>query len=396
MYPKVLHSISAIAGFFAILFLVISCDSGIFEPPPNPTHGDGSVDPFPNDRDPAVLERIVPTAGFAGDPAVISGSGFREGPEKNMVNIGDAVADIVEIPDTTELHIIIPENESGNQPVRVGIWGSDLWSNSLSFKYEADFLRMDFEIDNPGGIALDDENSLYISSVVDGAVYKIASAQDSVKSTYATAAVRGKLEFGPDGYLYIATTTGLSRIPPGGGSVESVVDEANIVDFDWNANGDMYLLVGGSQIKLYKGGSDTEVIDGASVSQGQQLRVFADSVYVTELFNRRVSRFEIMGDELGPKETVLASTYFLTGLDIGEDGSLYVGTHSNGTVVKARQDRENDSDIEEFPLGEDQVIEGNVGPVYNHNTVIYVITPNDNMIYRIFVGESNAPRLGRE
>lgn len=381
-----------LAGTALFLF---SCDGPDF-----PTYN-GETDPFPLDSDPPELSDIVPEAGFPGDEAFISGSGFQEEEEKNLINIGTGTAEIVEIT-SAGIRVRVPHNENGHQRVRAAVWGSDLWSNELSYEYLDDFAEMGLEIMNPGGVAVDDEGSLYASSIDDEAVYRI-DVLDSARTTYASFTVRGPMEFGPEGYLYVVGTEGLVRIPPGGGSHEVVVEISNLTDFDWNSNGDIYLLHANT-ISRYSNGQLDQGL--RSVTQGSRMRIFDNYLYVTELTRSRVSRFEFTPDGLGELEVYANIGTPLSGLDVDANGNVYAAGFIREYVFKISPDREDDSDVEQIPNEADQAnpfrsIEDRVADIYLHNTVMYLVQNRGQsgqigQIWRIFIDEPAAPKVGRE
>jgi hypothetical protein len=370
------------------------------EGPLHPNYFDTpELDPFPGGATPPSIETVTPDRGFAGDEAVISGGPFPTDKKRVMVNVGVRAAEILELTES-EITIRLPLNASGDQRVRVSVWGAETWSNALTYAYLSDFVRIDAGIANPGGVAVDDEGNLYISSTSAAAIYRIDLA-DSVRTTYASLPVTGPMEFGPNGNLYVVTSAGLSRVTPGG-TVEVVTAVSGLMDFDWDENGNIYLLRG-PQILLYAGGTQTPV---AAVTQGQRIRVFDGHVYVTELTRSRVARFAIQGDTLGPLEINFFGGTALKGLDIDRNGTLYASAYIRDYIMKAEQGREDDSDIEEIPDAAQRAnpfrrISTRIGEVYIHNSVMYVVpdvaaSGTEGSVWRIFIDERNAPRYGRD
>jgi len=377
-------------------FFFFSCNGPDF-----PTYNGGVDDPFPLDSDPPELVEILPEAGFPGDEAFISGSGFKQNEEQNLINIGSGVAEIVEI-NSDGIRVRVPQNENGQQQVRATVWGSDLWSNELYYKYLDDFAEMGLEMMNPGGVAVDDEGSLYASSIDDEAVYRI-DVQDSVRTVYASFTVSGPMEFGPGGYLYSVGSEGLMRIPPGGGSNEVVVEISNLTDFDWDSNGDIYLMHANTLSRYSNGQLDQGL---RSVTQGSRMRIFNGHLYVTELTRSRVSRFEITPDGLGELEIYASMGTPLSGLDVDANGNVYAAGFIREYVFKIAPDREDDSDVEQIPNEADQAnpfrsIDDRVADIYLHNTVMYLVQNRGQagqigQIWRIFIDEPAAPKVGRE
>ena len=376
-------------SLFLILFLS-ACDG-----PTQPNYYGSDNDPYPGGGEPPTLVSVEPDRGFAGDEVVIIGDGFRTDTVETLINFGTAVADIVAFSDSG-VTVRVPANESGDQRLRAAIWGAEEWSNELSFTYLQDYVEFDLAIPGPKGVAVDDEDHLFIGSADDQAVYRI-DAVDSSVTTYASLPVTGPMEFGPNGDLYVVTANGIDRIAPDGG-VSNVVSLGNVTDFDWDANGDLYVLAP-TRIHRFRGGSLTEV---ATVTMAQRLRVFDGYVYVSELTRARVSRFQITSDGLGELEVYFNAGTPIAGLDIDADGNVYAGGFVRDYVLKAGPDRVDDSDILEIPNEEDRAnpfrnVSNRLGTVYLHKSVMYLVQDDPaGSVWRIFIGEQNAPRYGRE
>jgi hypothetical protein len=271
----------------------------------------------------------------------------------------------------------------------------------MSVFYLSDFVEVKYNIINPRGVAVDDGGNLFIGSANDQAVYRI-DAIDSVKTTFAELPVTGPMEFGPNGWLYAVTSSGLSRISPDGTTIEEVVALNAVRDFDWGPDGSIYLLLV-ARIHRFDGSATTEV---ATVRQAQKLRVFNGYVYVTELANSRVARFEITGSTLGPHGIAFQQNTPLAGLDLDASGNIYASAFVREYVFKAEPDRFNDSDITQIPNEDDQgnpfrKIDIRVGLIYINNSVMYLVQDQTaagsvGRIWRIFIDERNAPRYGRD
>lgn len=385
------------AGIIFAIIGLAACDG-----PNMPTYNGDAEDPFPVYTDPPELLQIIPEAGFPGDEATVIGVGFKADPKQNLINIGTGTADILEISEN-EARIRVPHNDNGERRVRASVWGSDLWSNELLYKYLDDFFEMGMDAMNPGGVSIDDEGSFYFSSIDDQAVYRV-DVLDSTISTYASLPVRGPMEFGPDNRLFVVTTDGLVSIPEGGGSYDVEIAISNLHHFDWHSNGDIYLLHGNS-VSRYSNGQLVSGL-GAVAQQSTRMRVFDGFVYVAELIRSRVVRFEITGDGLGPLQLYANIGTPLAGLDIDANGNVYASGFIREYVFKIRPDREDDSDVDMIPNEADQAnpfrsIEDRVVDIYIHNTVMYLVQNRGSSgqigkIWRIFIGEPAAPKAGRE
>ncbi|MDG5766281.1 IPT/TIG domain-containing protein [Balneolales bacterium ANBcel1] len=377
------------------MLLLMSCDG-----PDMPTYN-GKNDPFPVDQEPPQLQQVVPEAGFPGDRVTITGSGFRPHKDETIINVGEGVADIEEI-SNSEIIAYVPQNESGVTHVRAAVWGSDLWSNNLTFEYLADFADLELTIFSPTGIAVDNSGNLFIGSEDDQAVYRI-DGLDSVQTVYANLPVTGPMEFGPNGQLFVVTDEGLAAIPDGGGSHSVIVQMNALADFDWNANGDIYLLQG-SSISRFAGGQLEEGL--GRVSMASKMRVFDGHIYVTELFRSRVVRFEIQGGSLGDMEIFANIGTPLAGLDVDANGNVYASAYIRDYVYKIPPNYGQEGvETEEIPNETQRTIratsiDDQVVDIYLHNTVMYLVQSLDSpgeigRIWRIFIGEPAAPKPGR-
>lgn len=383
------------ATLLLAIFIGAACEG-----PVHPKYDGENPDPFPTGAVPAVITGVTPDRGFTGDEIIITGTGFRPSAQETMVNVGKATATIVSISET-EIVARLPVNENGDQRVRVAVWGSENWSNEMSVFYLSDFVEVKYDIINPKGVAVDDNGNLFIGSSFDQAIFRI-DATDSVKTTFAELPINGTMEFGPNGWLYAVTTDGLSRISPDGAVVEPVLALAAVKDFDWAPDGSIYLLLA-ARIHRFDGSSTAEV---GTVRRAEKLRVFDGHVYVTELANSRVGRFEITGVTLGPHSVYFQQNTPLSGLDLDESGNVYASAFVRDYVFKAAPDRENDSDILEIPNEDDRInpfrkIDTRVGLIYINKSVMYVVQDQASAgtvgrIWRIFIGERNAPRYGRD
>jgi hypothetical protein len=392
---KLIRQLIVPATLVLAIFIAAACEG-----PVHPKYDSKNPDPFPTGSEPPVITEVMPDRGFAGDEIVITGSGFRPSAAETMVNVGTATATILSITET-EIVARLPVNQNGDQKVRVAIWGSENWSNAMSVFYLSDFVEVKYNIINPKGVAVDDEGNLFIGSSNDQAIYRI-DAIDSVKTTFAELPVTGTMEFGPNGWLYAVTSSGLSRISPDGNTIEEVVALNAVRDFDWGPDGSIYLLLI-ARIHRFDGSATAEV---ATVRQAQKLRVFNGYVYVTELANTRVARFEITGNTLGAHAVYFQQNTALAGLDLDASGNVYASAFVREYVFKAAPDRVNDSDITEIPNEADRgnpfrKIDTRVGLVYIHNSVMYLVQDQASAgavgrIWRIFIDERNAPRYGRE
>lgn len=368
-----------------------SCDL-----PNHPVYDDENPDPFPTGSQPPQITSVSPDRGFAGDEIVIEGTGFKTNPSEMMVNIGIQVAEILEL-SSTHVKVKVPINENGDQRVRIASWGSEHWSEELSFRYLDDFVEFRYDVANPTGIAIDSDGNMYIASSADDAIYKVDGI-DSTRTTFAQADITGPIKFGSDGNLYAVISDGVGKITPDG-TVSTFTTHSGVLDFDFDSNGNLYML-SSTRIHRFDG---SEVTQAATVTRAQKIRVFNGYVYVTELTRSRVSKYEITPTGLGANEPHFIQNTPLSALDIDENGSVYASAYVRDYIMVARPDRENDSDFIEFPNEEDRInpfrkIDVRIGTIYIHGSVMYLTQDVGNgqigKMYRLYIGEKNAPRFG--
>lgn len=381
-----------ILGFALIL---TSCN-----PPSNPSYNEERPDPFPTGGSPPVITSISPDKGFAGAEIVITGTGFKPDTISTMLNIGIRVARITSIT-PTEIRAIVPINAAGPQRVRVATLGAEQWSNTINYTYLKDFLTFNLAINNPVGIAVDNDGHLYIGSSNTNRIFKL-DAVDSTLSTFATANVRGPMEFGPNGELYFVSLAGIDKVSADGSTVTTVVTQASVLDFDWHTNGNIYYLIA-NRVRRWNG---TTVSDVATISQGRRIRIFEGFAYVSEFTQLRVSKFEILSTGLlGARQTAFQSNTALQGVEFDAKGNMYISAYTRDYVFKAPFNRANDGQTTEIPSAEDREnpfrrITSAVGEIKLDGSVMYLtqVVPNGQVgkIWRIFINERNAPRHGRD
>lgn len=383
-----------------LLIIGLAIVAASCNPPSNPSYNEERPDPFPTGTPAATITSISPDKGFAGAEMVITGSGFKTGPTQTMVNIGIQTAEILSITQT-EIRVKVPINASGPQRVRVATLGSELWSNQHTFIYLRDFLTFDLNINNPVGVAVDDNGHLYIGSSNMNRIYKLDSV-DSTLSTFAIANVRGPMEFGPNGELFFVSDVGIGKVSSDGSRVTTVLTQASVQDFDWAPNGDIYFVIA-NRVRRWNG---TAAADVGTITQGRRIRVYQGFVYVSEFTQLRVSKFEILSTGLlGPRVTAFQSNTALQGVEFDANGNMYISAYTRDYVFKAPMNRPNDGATTEIPNALDRAnpfrrITTAVGEIKLDGSVMYLtqVVPNGQVgkIWRIFIDERNAPRHGRD
>jgi len=381
---KIIISVLLMAG---LLFL--ACESndqpilGVDEPDPNPTG-----------KSPAIMDELLPSEGFLRDVVTIKGTGFDTSPENNLVKFGQKVGTVVNAT-STELSVVAPNISGETVMVSVSVKGSEYWSNEMSFVFYDALSVIDEEVVWPNGVEVDDAGNIFIGSAADGIIFKITPAGD--KSEFAAVPVSGGMKFGPGGYLYIcAQGEGkIIRVSADGSTVEDYVEVESPVGFDWDANGDMFIVsnwidaeeAGG--IMKYSGGSLTLQ---AVIPSPKNCRVFGNYLYVNDIWEGRIIRFEIAGGSLGEEELVLEADS-PSCLEFDADGRMYY-THAWEINLYTLEPDGTPGEI----LYEGQLMTPMRYMIFR-NKKLYIIYPgwgDVGMTMSAYIGVESAPYYGRQ
>jgi sugar lactone lactonase YvrE len=204
--------------------------------------------------------------------------------------------------------------------VSVSVKGSEYWSNEMSFVFYDALSVIDEEVFWPNGVDVDDAGNVYIGAS-DDKIVKIAP--DGTPSDFASVPVKGQIRFGPENYLYVCEKWEgkIVRISPDGTSIEDVVEVSDVVSFDWDADGNMYIVSGDYGIfMLDTGGNLTEV--ASDIGSVKNCRVFGGYLYVNEIWEGVIVRYPLTGSGLGDEELVL-ETDSPSAFDFDSDGRMY-------------------------------------------------------------------------
>jgi hypothetical protein len=314
MKIKIIWLVGALLLILGLFF--VACEA-----PDQPTY-DSSNDPNPTGLDPATVTSVNPTSAYFSEQIVITGEDFNPDPEHNVVSFGTRVGTILEVSET-QMTVVTPGIIGETVDLEVAITGSEFWSDPVSFTFkplpEADSLAvLDEEIDWQNGIAVDSESNVYIGSVNDGAIYKITP--DGNKSEFVSTPINGHMHFAPNGYLYVCQQGEgkIVRVSPDGSSVEDVVEVGSPIDFDWDENGDMYIVSNWSGISKFDGSTVTEL---ASMDNPKCIRVFNDQLYVSDVWNGMIVRFDITDSGLENKTALIESNSIST-FEIANNGLI--------------------------------------------------------------------------
>jgi sugar lactone lactonase YvrE len=283
------------------------------------SYGGKIPDPFPTGKPAAKLDSIAPTQGYLKDLVTIYGSGFDPEPVYNFVAFGKKRAAVIEASET-RLRVQAPNISGEKVQVKVAVRGSEFWSNTLEFEFLNALEVICEDIVWPNGVAVDEEGNVYVGSAAEGVIYRIRP--DKSKEVFCSVPVNGSIEFGPNGYLYVcAQQEGkIVRVSPDGSTVEDVVAADHPVDFDWDANGYLYIVCNGVGIARWDGVGDVELV--AEVENPKSIRVFGSALYVTDIWNGKIYRFDITAGGLENQQTVYEGEAPV-GLEFDAEGTMY-------------------------------------------------------------------------
>jgi hypothetical protein len=380
-YKRAVYVLSAVL-LIGLLLTMVACD-----PPNHPTYGSDNPDPNPPGRPAAVITEIDPPAGFRFQEVTIRGSGFDTDPKKTQVAVGSYYVEKMSLTEN-EIVVMTPDIVDDTVMVRVAVWGSENFSNHAPFIFYDVVSVIDDEIVDPTGVAVDDALNTYISSSAANAIYKINF--DGEKTVHANLPITGTLRIGAQDYLYAATTSGVSRVSTSSSVVESyVTGVSNAFDFDWDANGDMYVINANGLYKRTAAGTATLLVQNPRFTA---VRVFDGAVYVTEGSRRRVWRHEITGTGVGAAESRFLYTTILHGLDFDENGHIYVTMPQRDHILEVDH---SDQVTEWYPAR----LPTGMRAINYIDRSIYVVNPaatpgNPGIVWRAYISVKQAPNYG--
>lgn len=334
-----------ILSFTLIVGMVILSCSG----PDEPTYGSGHPDPNPTGRDAPVVDSLSPNEGYLKDIIEIHGSGFNSNSEYNLVAFGEDVGTIMAAT-SNMLTVQTPNISNDTVDVRVSIKGSEYWSDEKPFIFKNTLETIDDEIVWPNGVAVDDSNNVYVGSADEGVIYKITPSGD--KTEFASVPISGSMRFGPQHYLYVCEQGDekIERISPDGSTIEEVVSVPGPVAFDWDQNGNMYIIENESGIhRLDPSGTLTYMTD---FSTAKCCRVFENYLYVSAIWDGIISRFEITASGLGAEETILEDLDSPLAIEFDVDGIMYYTTAWETSLYTLAPDGSEET-LYEGELGDD-------------------------------------------
>jgi hypothetical protein len=361
-----------------IIYLYSGCDA------PNDPKYDNTTDPNPTGKTAAVIESVFPEAAFPGEELTIYGSGFDPNPIHNMVAFGTKVAKIISASET-ELIVQAPDIINEIVIVRVAVKGSEFWSNEFEFRFWDVVTMLTDQIPDPTGADMDDEFNTYVGSKADQRIYKI-DIEGAVSVFAEGVPVNGAIKFGAERNLYVATTAGVSKIAPDGNTIESFVSLNNVLDFDWDQSGNLYLLVANGVHRYDIGGTITRVTTNNAASG---VRVYDDHVYVAEQWLGRVQRYRITDTGVEHVDIPFRYTSALSGLEIDQNGKLYIGAWFRTYLLAANS-------VDDYDQLFEEELPTNIARLnYFGKSIIAVQTGATGTVYRLYIGINGAPKYGR-
>ena len=376
------------------LIMVVACET-----PENPVYDSSNPDPNPPGTPAATVTGVIPAAALPGKTVSVMGSGFNTNPSANLVSFGPNAATVTSAT-TTQLDVTVPL-ASGAVDVKVGVRGSVNWSNEVPFVIES-FIpdianpvveTIDEEIVWPMGVAVDASGNVYVGSANDEVIYQITPAGE--KSEFASVPVVGHIHFGPEGYLYVSEKWEgkIVRISPDGTTIEDVAEVSDAGDFDWDENGNMWILsIDYGVFVMSPGGSPTEVLgDMGSV---KNLRVFDGYLYVSNIWDQILTRHEINGTSLGEAEEYLSiDDSGPSSFDFDENGVMYYAyAWETSLYVYAPGGAEE-------ALFYEEELETPMRYMYYHGDKIYIVFPgwaDVGKVISVYIGVNQAPRYGMQ
>lgn len=318
---------------------------------------------------PTVASVVPGDSALAGVSVVtITGTGFSSVKENNFVYFGSRLGTVQQA-SATQLQVKAPIFVSDSTPVKVGVFGKDLFSNAIPYKLRAAVLEFGVlpnTVEDPSSIECDAQGNVYVSLLSGSGtglgVKKFTPAGDRTDYSpiFSTSVNRWtSMKFGPGGFLYTASNrNAVFRIPANGGNsapwaattpagVQFVTD----IDFDIDGN----IWGGGDNSSIVRvrpgapGSPPANVRSFPFAGDVRAVRYFQNHLYLAAkqdttwtIWRTRV----FSGDSIGQRENYFnftarfgpaASPYVMT---FAADGDLFVGTDSlAGSLVVIHPDK---------------------------------------------------------
>lgn len=347
-----MKTFSQVVGSFllplaGLLFLTSGCKKDV---PPS------LYSPLPSSG--PTISSIAPAdSALAGVTVVtITGTGFSPVKENNTVYFGSR-AGIVEQASATQLQVKTPTFVSDSTPVKIAVFGMDLFSNAIPYRLKPaviEFGALPNTVEDPSSIECDAQGNVYASLLSGSGTglgvkkFTPTGARSDYSPIFSTSVNRWtSMKIGPGGFLYTAANrNAVFRIPANGGNsvpwaATTSVGVQFVTDIDFDIDGN-----------IWGGGDNSSIVrvrPGAPGSPPANVRAFpfAGDVRTVRYFQNHlylaarqdttwtIWRTRIFsGDSIGPRENYFnftarfgaaATPYTMT---FAADGDLFVGTDS--------------------------------------------------------------------
>ena len=293
---------------------------------------------------------------FAGmDTIVINGTNFSTSLGDNSVLFNVTSAALLKTT-ATQITLKAPLVALDSVAIRVGVFGSALFSNTYQYKLLAGMAKFGSFISGEAAtsLAVDATGNLYSgysSSGIEAGIAKFTPA--GTRSAYAPAtsgvALWSGLKFGPGGFLYSARNARAMYRYPANGSGSSAVWVALptgvfAYDFDFDQTGAMW--VGGNNSSIYRIATDKTLSTFPFVGLIRSVRVYNGYVYFAAKTDagEKIWRAQISGTGLGTPEIYFDlpaayATNFALCITFSSDGILYIGTDSPDGILVVNPDK---------------------------------------------------------
>lgn len=380
----------------AALVMLFACEEIV-----DPVYDENNPDPNPvSDINPVITE-IIPPVGHFKEIVSIYGTGFANDPGDNIVLFKNIIGGIVKntigeivYASNTLIQVETPDISNDSLNVVVSTTGSVYFSNEYTYELGSALDTVAVDIPYVKGVAADSAFNVYIGSNSESIIYKIDSY--GTKTIFANVAVDGVIEFGPGGELYVCQKSDnkIVKVSQDGLTVSDVVAVSAPLDFDWDVNGDLFIVSEGQGIQVFDGTTLSDTI--VSLAAPQNCRIFENFLYVTD--DKLILRYDLNGHTVSnPYEIkkMLATAY---GLELDANGTIY-STNTRRNRIYQLTDTSTDSteSLEEVLLFVDELLRPVDYLTYFKRGIYATSAESDgtSTVMRGHIGIDAAPNYGR-